>query len=396
MTFRARGPSLSRVRARRLAWACVVGATAVAATSKAGEPAWSSWTASPRPVDAAILDPLERAALEACGTGEAGLRGTAQVLLAQKLRGLPLPDLDAIEAAQRAAGEPHPWPRAWAVSAKSLDREPAMARLATWLDTAKQGRSRRCGVASGTAGDGTKTLVVVTVDAFADLAPLPTQVRTGQWLTVEARLSSSATGGRVVVLGPTGATRSVPAWFDGRTLHARFAPDGPGQTTVQVVADLPGGPRPVLEAAVFADVEPSASVDDRVAPGEGTAPAARDDDRLAAMIAAARASAGLAPFVRDARLDAVAREHASRMASTHQLAHDVGEGDPVERLRAAGIEARDAGENVAHATSVSLAHRALWSSPSHRANLVGAFTRVGVAVARDEKGEAWVVEEMVR
>jgi uncharacterized protein YkwD len=81
------------------------------------------------------------------------------------------------------------------------------------------------------------------------------------------------------------------------------------------------------------------------------------------------------------------------MAAAHVLAHDAGDGAPIERLRSAGIEPREAGENVAHAATVALAHRALWASPSHRANMLRRdFDRVGVAVARDERGEAWIVE----
>ena len=83
-----------------------------------------------------------------------------------------------------------------------------------------------------------------------------------------------------------------------------------------------------------------------------------DDDRLARMVGAARVSVGLPALQRDARLDAVARTHAERMAHDHQLAHDAGDGDPVDRLRAAGLEARDVGENVAHARTVALAQRA--------------------------------------
>ena len=111
------------------------------------------------------------------------------------------------------------------------------------------------------------------------------------------------------------------------------------------------------------------------------------------MVAAARATAGLAPLGRDARLDAVARAHARRMATAHELAHDAGDGDPLERLRNAGLDPRDAGENVAHAATVPLAHRALWASPSHRANLLGrGYDRLGVAVVRDEHGDVWAVE----
>jgi uncharacterized protein YkwD len=303
-----------------------------------------------------------------------------------------LPGLDGISLEQRAAGEPHPWARVWAASARTLVAETTMASLDPWLDQLGPARVRRCGVASGVTADGARTLLVVAVDALADLAPLPTRTRAGQWLTVEARMHVRAHGGTVLVLGPSGAPRTVPTSFDGATLRARFAPDRAGEFAVQVVADLVSGPRPVLEATVFADVEPPATDEARPAPGED-AGAGSDADRLTAMLTAARASAGLRPLARDAHLDAIARDHALRMVRTHELAHDAGDGDPLGRLRAAGLDARDAGENVAHASTLALAHRALWASPSHRANLLRSeFDRVGVAVVRDEHGDAWAVE----
>ena len=364
----------------------------VSRPSHAEAPSWAASTSSPRAIEASSLGPLERDALGACGPGEAGLRETARVILDRKLRGLPMPELDAIEGAQRAAGEPHPWPRAWAASARSLEHDATLAKLGAWLGASVE-RRRRCGVAAGIAADGAHSLVVVAVDAFADLAPLPIHARTGQWLTVEARMRAPATGGRVVVMHADEAPRTVPSWFDGATLRARFAADRPGEMSVQVVADLATGPRPVLEATVFADVDPPARDAEHAAPGEDAAPGASDGDRLAAMVTTARASAGLPPLGRDARLDAVAHAHAARMAAAHELAHDAGGRDPVQRLRDAGLDPRDAGENVAHAASVPFAHRALWTSPSHRANLLGReFDRLGVAVVRDEHGEVWAVE----
>jgi uncharacterized protein YkwD len=368
----------------------------VARPSHAEGTAWADWSGSPRPMDPAKLDPLERAALTACGPGDLGLSDTARAVLDRKLHGLPLPELDAIEAAQRIAGEPHPWPRVWAVSGRSLEQDATMNRLASWLGGGRMPESlRRCGVAGGTAADGTRVLVVVAVDAVADLTPLPTRARTGQWLTVEARLRQRAHGGRVLVMAAGEAPHTVPSWFDGSTLHARFPADRPGATTVQVVANLADGPRPVLEAVVFTDVEPPppGQLDVRTAPGEDAAPAARDDDRLTAMITAARATAGLPPLVRDTRLDAVARDHAARMVAARELAHDAGDGGPLERMTAAGLDPREAGENLAHAPTVPLAHRALWASLSHRANLLGReYDRVGVAVVRDSHGDVWAVE----
>ena len=385
---------LAAVRAG-LGCACGVIAASWAAPASGDGPARAEWSASPRVVDAGAGSALERAAIAACGPADAGMQETARAVLARKVRGMPLPEADAIAAMQRAAGEPHPWARAWAASGKALDAATVGERLGEWL--VGDARLRRCGAAEAGAADGTRVLVVVAAEAMADLAPLPVRVRTGQWLTVEARMRVAASGGRVVLVGPGGAPRTVPSWFDGTTLRARFAPEGPGEVTVQVVADLARGPRPVLEATLFADVEPPAvEAVTTPAPGEDARAAGGDDDALAAMIAAARATAGLAPLARDARLDAVAREHAARIARTHQLAHDTGDGDPAERIRAAGIDTRAAGENVAHAATVALAHRATWASPSHRANLLGRFDRIGVAVAHDADGSAWVVEELAR
>jgi uncharacterized protein YkwD len=365
-------------------------ATTGAADARDPLPARASWTASPVAIDESSLDPLEREALAHCGMGEAGLRDVARALVARKMAGEPLPDLDGIAQAQRAAGEPHPWPRAWAAHAPSLGVAPTMDKFDAWIGAPSS--MRRCGVASGQGDDGSRSLVVVVVDALADLSPLPARARTGQWLTVEAHLRAPAVAASVIVLDPGGATRTVPSWREGSTIRARFAPEGPGELALQVVADVSGGPRPVLEATVFVDVDPPADGEPQAAPGE-RAPEGPDEQRLGRMLDGARASVGLPPLPRDSRLDEIARAHARRMAASHELAHDVGDGDPFERLRAAGLDARQAGENVAHASSLVLAHRAVWASASHRMNVLGrAFDRVGIGVARDERGEAWVVE----
>jgi uncharacterized protein YkwD len=362
--------------------------------------AWVPWSASPRPPEATSLDALERDALARCGPAEAGLREAARTVLARRLigglTGAQSAEIDAVARVQRAAGEPHTWPRLWIGRAGAQGGDGALEKsLDAWLSE-RPHPLRRCGVAAHSAADGARTLAVVTVDALADLAPLPTSARTGQWLTVEARMHVRATGGRVMVLGPVGTPRTVPTSFDGSTLHARFVPDGPGEYVVQVVADVESGPRPVLEASVFVDIEPPSHETPRVAVGEDAGDEGDDSEHLARMLAAARAEAGLAPLVRNADLDAVARAHAARMAQRHELAHDAGDGGPLERLRAAGLEPRDAAENVAHAATLALAHRAQWWSPSHRANMLRAATDLGIAVARDEHGDAWVVELFAR
>jgi len=363
--------------------------------------AWVEVTSSPASLAGAPDDALERALLARCGAGEAGLSASARDVVSRKLRGLPMPDSDAIALVQRTAGEPHPWARAWAASGKSLSIEATLRALDTWLADDPTPGLRRCGVASG-AAEGTRAIAVVAVDAFADLAPLPTRGRTGQWLTIEARLRVHADGGTVTLLGPGGSPRRVPAWFDGTTLRARFVLDRPGAFAVQVVASMSDGPRPVIEASVFADVEPPArAAGDGAAPDDRRAPVERPDDAalattLASALASARSISGEPELLRDPRLDAVARAHAERMAARRELAHDAGDGDPDERLRAAGLTARASGENIARAATAALAHAAMWASPSHRANILRRdFDRVGLAIVRDSRGEVWAVETFV-
>jgi uncharacterized protein YkwD len=73
--------------------------------------------------------------------------------------------------------------------------------------------------------------------------------------------------------------------------------------------------------------------------------------------------------------------------------HDAGDGSPDERVRAAGVTVSLVGENVARAASATLAHRALWASPSHRSNLLEPnYQVVGIGVVRDEDGTVWVSE----
>lgn len=333
--------------------------------------AWAVASQSPWPPEP-MSDARAASLAEACSGTDGALTRIATELVAPD--GESSLDPDELAIRLRMNGEPHVRARLVRASGKTLDDSALRARLAE-----EAGTNARCGVAFATSATGER-MVAVVVDALADLDPLPLRARTGQWLTFAAQLHVPATKAKLVLLGPRGLPRTVPtARVGGDRVEARFALDRPGPFTVQLVADLASGPRPVLEARVFADVEPSTpDVVDRDDP--------RSDPTatLESYVRDLRAREALPALVRDRRLDALAAAHAESMRQAHFAAHDVGEGDLTTRFESAGLVARIVGENVARARSIGRAHRALEASPSHRMNLLRPdFTRVGLAVLSD-------------
>jgi uncharacterized protein YkwD len=95
-----------------------------------------------------------------------------------------------------------------------------------------------------------------------------------------------------------------------------------------------------------------------------------------------RARRGLGPLSPDTALRAVARAHAADMFERGYFSHYTPEGrDPFERMHAAGISWMAAGENLALAQTLSIAHTGLMHSPGHRANILNkSFHRVGIGI----------------
>jgi uncharacterized protein YkwD len=353
---------------------------------------WRADTRSPRP--AGPPDPSDRGLLELCASGDASLNAVAARVAERQAAKLAPLDVAQITFALRAQGVPYVWPRIWSLEGVTVETRDARARLARWLGTFHDGGVRRCGIADVRASDGERVLAVVAVDVLADLAALPTRVRSGHWLEVRAKLLVPADAASVIVLGPRGAPKSVPTTLHHGLVEAAFSADRAGPWLVQVVASVQTGPRPVAEAMIQADAAQPARFHAEPAPGEDAARGAADDaTRLERMVNAARVDEGLKPLARDPRLDGVARAHVRAMMQARELGHDVGDGSPADRVAALGLAVTSAGENVAHARTVRLAHRALWASPSHRDNLLHrGFDALGVGVARDRDGSVWVCE----
>ena len=115
---------------------------------------------------------------------------------------------------------------------------------------------------------------------------------------------------------------------------------------------------------------------------------------LLALVNGERERAGLPTLEFDETLVPVGRAHAVEMFAEGYFAHESSlTGDPFDRLAAAEIDYRAAGENLAFAPDIATAHRGLMNSPGHRANILSpSFGRAGFAVIRSRYHGLMIVQ----
>lgn len=104
--------------------------------------------------------------------------------------------------------------------------------------------------------------------------------------------------------------------------------------------------------------------------------------QMLALVNEERAALGLRPLALDPRLIPVARSHSEEMFRLRYFGHvSPVTGSPFDRLDKARIPYSRAGENLAYAHSVAVAHRGLMQSQGHRENILRPeFTRIGIGV----------------
>jgi uncharacterized protein YkwD len=100
------------------------------------------------------------------------------------------------------------------------------------------------------------------------------------------------------------------------------------------------------------------------------------------MINVEREKHGLKPLKADTELTIVARAHSKDMFVRGYFAHENPEGkSPFDRMREANVKFNTAGENLALAQTLELAHINLMNSPGHRANILQpSFGRLGIGI----------------
>lgn len=106
------------------------------------------------------------------------------------------------------------------------------------------------------------------------------------------------------------------------------------------------------------------------------------ESSLFALVNAARARESLPPLVMDHDLREVARAHSAEMFRLRYFSHSSPvTGQPADRIRSQDIPYTVAGENLAYAPTVEVAHAGLMNSPGHRQNvLANEYGKIGIGV----------------
>lgn len=106
------------------------------------------------------------------------------------------------------------------------------------------------------------------------------------------------------------------------------------------------------------------------------------ESRMLALVNNERTSRGLKALTLNTKAREVARAHSVDMFAHGYFSHITPEGkDPFQRMDEGGVHFAAAGENLALAPTLDLAHQGLMNSPGHRANILSTdFNTVGIGV----------------
>lgn len=131
-------------------------------------------------------------------------------------------------------------------------------------------------------------------------------------------------------------------------------------------------PQPMSRESV--DIEPPKAV--KLLPDSGT------ERKMFDLVNEERAARGQQKLVWDDELMEVGRDHCLDMFSKGYFSHYTPDGkSPFDRMDAANINYQTAGENLAYAPNVEVAHQGLMDSPGHKENILrGEFGNLGVGV----------------
>lgn len=141
-------------------------------------------------------------------------------------------------------------------------------------------------------------------------------------------------------------------------------------------------PEDAIQGLGFITIRPEADATLDVPVRRKTEVNSAAEQQMLELVNQERTSRGLPALRVDPQIRDVARLHSRDMFNRGYFSHTSPDGlDPFDRMRGGGISYLAAGENIAMAPTVPMAHRGLMNSPGHRANILRpAFRRVGIGV----------------
>ena len=108
----------------------------------------------------------------------------------------------------------------------------------------------------------------------------------------------------------------------------------------------------------------------------------QSEQKMFTLVNFERTSRGLSTLILNTNLQKVARLHCTDMFARGYFSHVTPDGkSPFDRMADANITYLAAGENLAYAPTIDIAHRGLMESPGHRANILSKdFGHIGIGV----------------
>jgi hypothetical protein len=98
-----------------------------------------------------------------------------------------------------------------------------------------------------------------------------------------------------------------------------------------------------------------------------------------------RTQSGLKALCLNSKLNRIAQKHSDDQARQRKMAHDLPGSSFSSRTRSSGFNGMGFAENVAmnYGINVEATNAQWWNSPGHKANILGSYTHIGIAVGGD-------------
>lgn len=174
-----------------------------------------------------------------------------------------------------------------------------------------------------------------------------------------------------------------------RSLEGSYIAQRMLKTTLNMTASISQSFGPAVHEAIgFITINPASdeSIDLGYKAENPTIDESAEDEMLI-LVNKERRNRGINPLTLDSTIRRVARGYSTHMLQNGFFSHTAPDGStPFQRMQAGGVRFTIAGENLAYAPTVEIAHSGLMKSPGHRANILDPrYTRIGIGVAHAGK-----------